>query len=70
MSDHDDHLSPGTVGPATTTKAGCGIRYAEDELREGIDFSGAVLLRIESEDDTEVDQHSSVAKQINAQDQA
>ncbi len=63
MSDHDDRLSPGTVGPATTTKAGCGIRYAEDELREGIDFSGAALLRVESEHDTEVSQHSGATQQ-------
>jgi len=62
MPDNDNHPSPGAVGPARTTKAGCGIRYDEDELREGIDFSGAALLRVESEDDSKVSQHSSVVK--------
>lgn len=32
---------PGTVSPAKTRKAACGIRYEADELREAIDFSGA-----------------------------
>ncbi|WP_286220454.1 hypothetical protein [Marinobacter apostichopi] len=36
--------SPGTVAPAQLQKAGCGIRFGDDELREGIDFSGAATL--------------------------
>ena len=52
MSDNEDSLNPGAVGPARFKKAGCGIQYDEDELREGIDFSGAVQLRPESESNT------------------
>ncbi len=52
MSDNDDRPSPGTVGPAHLKKAACGIRYDEDELRQGIDFSGAVDLRAEAQDNT------------------
>lgn len=34
----------GSVRPARTDKAGCGIRFAADELQAGIDFSGARAL--------------------------
>ncbi|MCK2151102.1 hypothetical protein MYE70_18715 [Marinobacter alexandrii] len=37
-------LSPGTAAPAKLRKAGCGIRFDDDELHEGIDFSGATTL--------------------------
>lgn len=36
--------SPGTAAPANLQKAGCGIRFGDDELREGVDFSRAVTL--------------------------
>ena len=50
MSDTDERSSPGTAQPARISKAGCGIRFEEDELQEGIDFSGAAGLRSASDD--------------------
>lgn len=41
MADDNETTGPGAVRPAKVHKAGCGIRYDEDELSEGIDFSGA-----------------------------
>ncbi|WP_303290501.1 hypothetical protein [Marinobacter sp. SS5-14b] len=48
-SDHDNH-KPGTASPAKIRKAACGIRYDEDELQEGIDFSAAVHLKPDDDD--------------------
>lgn len=44
-SDDGDNSKPGTASPAKIRKAACGIRYDEDELQEGIDFSSAVHLK-------------------------
>lgn len=40
-TDTDDQPSAGSVPTPEYRRAGCGIRFAEDELRAGIDFSGA-----------------------------
>ncbi|MDX1756557.1 MAG: hypothetical protein R3175_10900 [Marinobacter sp.] len=54
MSDRQ-HPTPGTAPPANVRKAACGIRYDDEELQEGIDFSGAVQLRPQpAEDNTQV----------------
>ncbi|MCG7198923.1 hypothetical protein MD273_04190 [Marinobacter pelagius] len=45
MTDRDEAKAPGTAGPAKIRKAACGIRFDEDELQEGIDFSGAAALK-------------------------
>ena len=45
MASEEENSSPGTAKPARTRKAACGIRFDEDELREGIDFSGAEDLK-------------------------
>lgn len=39
----------GTASPAKVIKAGCGIRFDEDELAEGIDFAGVERLKPESD---------------------
>ncbi|MBN7771055.1 hypothetical protein KUV44_07195 [Marinobacter daepoensis] len=44
-TDNDEHQPPGTAAPARTRKAACGIRFDEDELQEGIDFSAAADLK-------------------------
>lgn len=49
MSENDEHSSPGTAQPAKIRKAACGIRFDEDELQEGIDFSGAPDLKPDDE---------------------
>ncbi len=51
MSDESDSATKGTARPAKIEKAGCGVRYSEDELREGIDFSRAAALK--PDDDNE-----------------
>lgn len=40
-SDNKDPHSAGTVPAPEYRRAGCGIRFGEDELKAGIDFSGA-----------------------------
>lgn len=45
MASKDEYNSPGTAQPAKLRKAACGIRFDEDELQEGIDFSGAAELK-------------------------
>ncbi len=45
MASEDEYNAPGTAQPAKLRKAACGIRFDEDELQEGIDFSGAVELK-------------------------
>ncbi|KEF31435.1 MAG: hypothetical protein EP339_05115 [Gammaproteobacteria bacterium] len=49
MSDNQENGSPGTAQPAKIRKAACGIRFEEDELQEGIDFSGAADLKPDDE---------------------
>ncbi|MBE0485000.1 hypothetical protein [Marinobacter sp.] len=44
-SDDNDNHTPGTASPAKIRKAACGIRFDEDELQEGIDFSAAAELK-------------------------
>ncbi|MFV8570332.1 hypothetical protein ACNQ6O_03885 [Marinobacter sp. SBS5] len=44
-SNDSEHKTPGTASPAQFRKAGCGIRFEEDELQEGIDFSNATHLK-------------------------
>jgi len=44
-SSDNENRTPGTAGPAKLRKAGCGIRFEEDELQEGIDFSNATRLK-------------------------
>lgn len=44
-SNDSGHKTPGTASPAQFRKAGCGIRFEEDELQEGIDFSNATHLK-------------------------
>ncbi|RMJ04136.1 hypothetical protein DOQ08_01456 [Marinobacter litoralis] len=44
-SDDSENKTPGTASPAKFRKAGCGIRFEEDELQEGIDFSNATHLK-------------------------
>lgn len=46
----EENGSPGTAPPAKVRKAACGIRFDEDELQEGIDFSGAADLKPCDED--------------------
>lgn len=48
-SEDNDQNSPGTAAPAKICKAACGIRFDEDELLEGIDFSAAERLKPEGE---------------------
>lgn len=43
--DEDVTQHAGTAGPAKVVKAGCGIRFDEDELAEGIDFDGVEQLK-------------------------
>ncbi|WP_166268025.1 hypothetical protein [Marinobacter caseinilyticus] len=45
MNTDEDRSTPGAVRPANVTRAGCGIRFAEDELQAGIDFSAAGQLK-------------------------
>ncbi|MDX1560103.1 MAG: hypothetical protein R3193_14435 [Marinobacter sp.] len=45
MASEDEYKNPGTAKPARIRKAACGIRFDEDELQEGIDFSGAEKLK-------------------------
>jgi hypothetical protein len=40
------------VAPARIRKAACGIRFDEDELQQGIDFSGAADLKPEDSGET------------------
>lgn len=44
-SSDSENKTPGTASPAKFRKAGCGIRFEEDELQEGIDFSNATHLK-------------------------
>lgn len=48
-SEDNDQNSLGTAAPAKIRKAACGIRFDEDELQEGIDFSAAERLKPEDE---------------------
>jgi hypothetical protein len=48
MSDDHHRPQPGTAEPARLRKAACGIRFEEDELQEGIDFSAACQLKPEA----------------------
>ncbi|MBZ2168618.1 hypothetical protein [Marinobacter sp. F4216] len=59
MSEDSDRTSPGAASPARIQKAACGIRFADDELQEGIDFSGAE--RLMPEDDAAPDEPESGA---------
>ncbi len=45
MASEDEYNSRGTAQPAKIRKAACGIRFDEDELQEGIDFSEAKTLK-------------------------
>jgi hypothetical protein len=51
--DGDDRPQAGTAAPARIRKAACGIRFDEDELQEGIDFSGAAGLKPEDTGETD-----------------
>ncbi|MBW4933983.1 hypothetical protein [Marinobacter sp. F4206] len=53
MSTENNHISPGTAKPAKLRKAACGIRFEEDELQEGVDFSGAAELKPVDEDESQ-----------------
>ncbi|MBW0147023.1 hypothetical protein [Marinobacter arenosus] len=53
MSAEDKPNSPGTAEPAKLRKAACGIRFEEDELQEGIDFSGAADLKPAEDDEAQ-----------------
>ncbi|MDP4547076.1 hypothetical protein [Marinobacter sp. MDS2] len=44
-SNDGENRTTGTASPAKFRKAGCGIRFEEDELQEGIDFSNATHLK-------------------------
>ncbi|MGC8120280.1 hypothetical protein [Marinobacter sp. VGCF2001] len=44
-TEDNEHQQPGTAAPARLRKAACGIRFDEDELQEGIDFSAASKLK-------------------------
>ncbi|AMQ88203.1 hypothetical protein [Marinobacter sp. LQ44] len=52
-SEDNDQNSPGTAAPAKIRKAACGIRFDEEELQEGIDFSAAA--RLKPNDDAELE---------------
>ncbi len=45
MTDDDTAPQPGTAQAARIRKAGCGIRFEDGELQEGIDFSAAAGLK-------------------------
>ncbi|MFN2361644.1 MAG: hypothetical protein ABR522_11290 [Marinobacter sp.] len=45
MTSESKYNSSGTAKPAKIRKAACGIRFDEDELQEGIDFSDAQDLK-------------------------
>ena len=45
MASEDEYNKLGTAKPARVPKAAFGIRFDEDELQEGIDFSGAEKLK-------------------------
>lgn len=51
MASDGEYNAPGTAKPAKIRKAACGIRFDEDELREGIDFSGAEELKPRDSED-------------------
>ncbi len=45
-TEDNEQTQPGTAAPpARIRKAACGIRFDEDELQEGIDFSAASKLK-------------------------
>ncbi|TBW54276.1 hypothetical protein EZI54_14275 [Marinobacter halodurans] len=52
-NDDPDGPGPGTAPPARTVKAGCGIRFDEEELAEGIAFDGVERLRPMADDSGE-----------------
>lgn len=62
MASEDEYNSPGTAKPARIRKAACGLRFGEDELQEGIDFSRARDLKPEDEDEGE-DAESSASEE-------
>lgn len=45
-SESEGPYPPGSVPPPEYRRAGCGIRFGEDELKAGIDFSGAAQLMV------------------------
>jgi len=53
MSDNDEPKAPGTASEAKVKRTGCGFRYDEEELKEGIDFSAAKELMRHLEKDEE-----------------
>jgi hypothetical protein len=67
-SEDSDQHSPGTAAPAKIRKAACGIRFDEDELKEGINFSAAE--RLKPEDDAELENADSpkLAKRLSTTD--
>jgi len=54
----EDHEKPGTAEPARWRKAGCGIRFEEDELQEGIDFSKAREYKPDSDIEPDIEPQS------------
>lgn len=44
-TEDNEQTQSGTAAPARIRKAACGIRFDEDELQEGIDFSAASKLK-------------------------
>ncbi|BES70471.1 hypothetical protein RE428_14890 [Marinobacter nanhaiticus D15-8W] len=56
----------GTASPVKVIKAGCGIRFGEDELAEGIDFSGVERLKPDTDspsgEDRPVEPHDKSAR--------
>lgn len=52
-SDDFDSTAPGTAPAARAVKAGCGIRFDEEELAEGIAFEGVERLRPSTDDSGE-----------------
>lgn len=64
--DEDFTRQAGTASPAKVIKAGCGIRFDEDELAEGIDFDGVERLRPDadqaSSEDGPVEPHHKSAR--------
>ncbi|SFM37820.1 hypothetical protein [Marinobacter zhejiangensis] len=59
----DTAPSPGTAPAAKLKKAGCGFRFCDDELQEGIDFSNAnQLLPVDPDEASEDLEEASSAK--------
>ena len=59
----EEGARPGAAKPANIKKAACGIRYEDDELSEGVDFTAAASLLSDNEPTDRETSSNSVADQ-------